>query len=657
MKHLSIDIETFADADIKKSGLYKYTQSAFFEILLFAYSIDFGEVKVISLAEGEKIPPEIIHALCDPNITKHAYNAAFEIACLNTAGMFTDCKQWQCTMVHGLYLGYPAGLAQIGHALGIEEDKKKLSTGSALIRLFCTPTKPKKSNGMRTRTLPHHEAEKWQLFKEYNAQDVIAEMEIYKRLSAFPVPLTEQYAWWIDQHINNTGVLIDTQMVEKAIEIGENVQKELLSEAIEITGLKNPQSVSQLKSWIEKETGETLESIDKEKLSSLQLTTENNEVKRMIDIRLEMGKTSLKKYEAMHKSKGHDNRVRGLFQFYGAHTGRFAGRLVQVQNLPRNYLPTLADARKWVKEGNRNALKLMFGNVPDTLSQLIRTAFIPQDGYIFQIADYSSIEARVIAWLAGEQWVLDVFATHGKIYEATASMMFGVDIDTIVKENRNYKYRAQGKVAQLACGYQGSVGAMKRMDSKGEIPEEKMKDLVDRWRASNPNIVQLWHKYETAALTAVKLGRTVYLDHGVIFAREMSNYLDFLTIQLPSGRKLYYDRPSVTINAFSKESVSYMGIADTQKVKSWGQLDMYGGRWVENVVQAIARDCLMHAMEALIAHNYKIVMHIHDEVVVEEPKNGRPLKTMCEIMSAPIPWAEGLNLRADGFESEYYKKD
>lgn len=657
MRHLSIDVETYSDVDLKKCGLYRYVQSPFFEVLLFAYSVDFGEVKVVSLAEGEKIPAEILQVLNDPAVIKHAYNAAFEIASLNRAGLFTGYRQWQCSMVHGLYLGFPAGLVQIGHAMGLEEDKKKLSTGSALIRLFCVPTKPTKRNGMRTRTLPHHEPEKWKLFKEYNAQDVVSEMEICQRLSAFPVPAAEQYAWQVDQYINGLGVLVDAQMVEKAIEIGGTIRDELFSEAVKLTGLDNPGSVAQLKEWMEKETGETIDSLNKETLSALRSTVDQKHVQRMMDIRAEMGKTSLKKYEAMMACKGHDDRVRGLFQFYGAHTGRFAGRLVQVQNLPRNYISTLADARRWTKEGNRSALQLMYGNVPDTLSQLIRTAFIPRDGFKFQIADYSSIEARVIAWLAGEQWVLDVFATHGKIYEATAAMMFGVDINTIVKGHENYHYRAQGKVAQLACGYQGSSGAMKRMDVKGEIPEDKMKDLVDRWRAANPNIVRLWYKYEAAALDAVKLGRAVFLDHGVIFAREMSDRLDFLTIQLPSGRKLYYDHPSIVINDFGKEAVAYMGIADTQKSKSWGRLDMYGGRWVENVVQAVARDCLIVAMESLVSQGYRIVMHIHDEIVVEEPKNGRPLETMCEIMGAAIPWAPGLQLRADGFESDYYMKD
>lgn len=656
MKHLSIDLETFSDIDIKKAGLHRYVQSPAFEILLFAYSVDFSPVQLICLAEGEQVPMEIISALMDENITKHAYNAPFEIASLQRAGYLTLPHQWRCTMVHGLYCGFPAGLGKIGAAMGMTEDKKKLSTGSALIRLFCTPTKPTKTNNQRTRTLPHHEPEKWQLFKEYCRQDVVAEMEILKRLSAFPVPDAEQYGWCLDWAINNRGVRVDTRMMYQSVRIGDEIQNSLMNEAILLTGLDNPGSVAQLKKWIEQETDEEISSLNKESIEALKTTVTQDHVSRMLDIRTEMGKTSLKKYEAMENCLGEDGRIRGLFQFYGTHTGRWAGRLVQVQNLPRNYIDTLDFARTCVVDGKVDALKLMYGNVPDTLSQLIRTAFIPSDGCKFQIADFSAIEARVIAWLAGEQWVMDVFATHGKIYEATAAAMFGIDINTIVKGHRNYHYRAQGKVAQLACGYQGSVGAMKRMDGKGEIPESDMKMLVDRWRASNPRIVDLWWSYENAALTAVK-GQPVYLPHGIIFARECAGEMDFLTIQLPSGRKLFYDKPHLVINDFGKEAVAYMGVADTQKAKNWARIDMYGGRWTENIVQAVARDCLLVSMMRLHAENYAIVMHIHDEIVAEEPRNGRPIEQMNAIMGQPIPWAPGLLLKAEGFESDYYMKD
>lgn len=656
MEHLSIDLETFSDIDITKAGLYRYVQSPAFEILLFAYSIDFGPVKVISLAEGEQIPSEIIQALNDDNIIKHAYNAPFEIAALNRCVFFTPTYQWRCTMVHGLYCGFPAGLAKIGNAMGIREDKKKLSTGSALIKLFCTPTKPTNKNNHRTRTYYYHEIEKWKRFKEYNAQDVVSEMEILKKLSTFPMPDEEQSAWILDRVINGTGVLIDTEMMSKSIEIGLRHQEALMEEAKALTGLDNPGSVAQLKGWLTDETGEEITSLSKENVEILKSTVSNENVSRLLELRTEMGKTSLKKYEAMQNCICEDNRVRGLFQFYGTHTGRFAGRLVQVQNLPRNYIDTLDFARGLVKQNSINGLKIMYESISDTLSQLIRTAFIPDKNHKFIIADFSAIEARVIAWLADEKWVMDVFASHGKIYEATASQMFGVPIETIVKGHENYHYRAQGKVAQLSCGYQGSVGAISRMDAKNEIPDDLKATLVKRWRAANPRIVDLWYLYENAALTAVK-GQVVYLPHGVIFAREVSNDLDFLTITLPSGRKLFYDRPHLVINNFGKEAVAYMGVADTQKSNSWARIDMYGGRWVENVVQAIARDCLIISMKRLYQEKFKIVMHIHDEVVIEEPINGRHLEDVTNIMGMPINWAPGLLLKADGFESEYYKKD
>lgn len=657
MKHLHIDIETFSSVDIKKAGLYKYVQSPDFQILLFAYSWDFGPVQVVDLAQGEQLPPEVVQALADPTVIKHAYNAPFEWYSLNKF-YFTPIEQWRCSMVHGLYCGYTAGLAATAVALGLPEDKRKMSVGSALIRTFCCPCKPTKSNGHRTRTLPHHEPEKWQLFKEYCRQDVVTEMEIERRLSGFPVPTQEQYLWILDQLINAYGVAVDRELIDGALYCNQMITNELMNEAIKLSGLENPKSVQQLTKWLEEETGEEIENLQKGTVKKLIKTVDSDTARRMLEIRQELAKTSVKKYTAMVEAVCLDGRVRGLLQFYGANrTGRWAGRLVQVQNLPRNYLETLAHARTCAKAKKIDALKLIYGNVPDTLSQLIRTAFVPSPGNALVVADFSAIEARVVAWLANEQWRLDVFSTHGKIYEASASAMFGVPIEKIVKGNPEYELRQKGKVAELALGYQGSAGALKQMGAlEMGLTEDELPEIVHRWRTANKRIVDLWYGMENAALEVMRTGQPVGVK-GLMLAREgdYDNGQDFFTITLPSGRKLYYPRPFLHKNDFEKEALHYHGV--NQSSKKWEVISTYGGKLTENIVQAIARDCLAESIVRLHQAGYQIVMHIHDEVVLDVPKTQADLDQVCDIMSQPIKWAPGLLLKADGFVTDFYKKD
>ncbi len=656
-RHLNIDIETFSSVDIKKSGLYKYVQSTDFQILLFAYSLDGRPVQVIDLACGEGLPPDIVAALQDPAVVKHAYNAPFEWYCLNKF-YYSPLDQWRCTMLHGLYCGYTAGLAATAAALGLPEDKRKMSIGSALIRTFCVPANPTNKNGYRTRTLPHHEPEKWQLFKEYCKQDVVAEMEIERRLSAFAVPEREQKLWELDQQINAYGVAVDTGLVEGALHCDTVVGGELMTEAIGLSGLENPKSVRQLSTWLTEETGEEISDLQKNTVAELIKATNSDTVRRMLEIRQELAKTSVKKYMAMREAVCADGRVRGLLQFYGANrTGRWAGRLVQVQNLPRNYLETLSHARDCVKAKKVDALKLIYGNVPDALSQLIRTAFIPAPGHVFVVADFSAIEARIIAWLAGEQWRLEVFATHGKIYEASASQMFGVPVEKIAKGNPEYELRQKGKVAELALGYQGASGALIAMGALDMgLTEEELPEMVLRWRAANKRIVDLWYSLENAALEVVRTGQAAGVK-GLILAREgdFDARQDFLTVTLPSGRKLFYAKPFICQNDRGREAVHYHGI--NQDTKKWETIATYGGKLVENCVQAIARDCLSESLMRLAAAGYKIVMHVHDEVVLEVPRNEVDLDAVTGLMGRPIAWAPGLLLRADGFVTEYYKKE
>lgn len=658
-RHLSIDIETYSSVDIKKSGLYKYVQSPDFEIMLFAYAWDFGEVYILDFTAGEQRSLEfkiILQALKDPQVIKHAYNAPFEWYCLNKF-YYSPLSQWCCTMLHGLYCGYTAGLAATAVALGLPEDKRKMGIGSALIRTFCVPCKPTNKNGNRTRTLPHHEPEKWNLFKKYCRQDVVTEMEIECKLSNFPVPEQEQKLWELDQQINSFGVAVDLELIEGALYCDQIITEELTQEAIKISGLQKPKSVKQLKEWLTEETGEEVENLQKTTVSQLIKTTDSDTARRMLEIRQELSKTSVKKYTAMREAVCSDGRVRGLLQFYGANrTGRWAGRLVQVQNLPRNYLETLSHARQLVKGKKVDALKLIYGNIPNTLSQLIRTAFIPSVGFIFVDADFSAIEARVIAWLSGEQWRLDVFATHGKIYEASASQMFGVPLELIKKGNLEYELRQKGKIAELALGYQGGAGALISMDTKKELKEEELPEIVRRWRSANKRIVDLWYSVENAAIEVMRTGYPVGIK-GLLIAREYDCYnnQDFLTITLPSSRKLFYVHPFLTKSDRGRDSLNYYGL--NQDTKKWEVVPTYGGKLVENIVQAIARDCLADSLVRLNAAGYQIVMHVHDEAVLDVPVLGADLNRVCEIMGQPIPWAPGLLLRADGFTTSFYKKD
>ncbi|WP_188068629.1 DNA polymerase [Brevibacillus brevis] len=657
MRHLSIDIETFSSVNLKKAGLYKYVQSPDFQILLFAYSWDGGPVRIIDLAQGEQIPVEVVFALADPSVIKHAYNAPFEWYCLNTV-FHSPLEQWRCTQLHGLYCGYTAGLAATAVALGLPEDKRKMGIGNALIKLFCTPTKPSKANGQRTRTLPRHEPDKWLLFKEYCIQDVVTEMEVDRRLSAFPVPVQEQKLWELDQRINAHGVAVDMGVVEGALTINESVSSELISEAIELSGLDNPKSVQQLQKWLSDEIGEEVDNLQKGTVTKLiDRMTEGN-AKRVLEIRQELSKTSIKKYKAMYEAVCSDSRVRGLLQFYGANrTGRWAGRLVQVQNLPKNFLQTLTHARECVKRRMVDALKLIYGNVPDTLSQLIRTAFVPSTGNVLLVSDFNAIEARVIAWLSGEQWRLDVFSTHGKIYEASASQMFGVPIELIRKGNPEYALRQTGKVAELALGYQGGAGALISMGALDQgLTEAELPDIVRRWRSANKRIVDLWYGLENAALQVMRTGQPVGI-RGLIISREcdFKNQLDFLTILLPSGRKLFYAKPFLSKNDFGKEAVHYHSV--NQKTRKWEVTNTYGGKLVENVTQAIARDCLAESLIRLDASGYQTVMHIHDEAVLDVPLEIADIDTITTIMGQPIKWAPGLPLRAEGFVTEFYMKD
>ena len=910
MNHLNIDIETYSSIDIFASGAYKYAQSPDFEILLFAYSLNNSPVKIVDLAQGEKIPNEIIKLLNDPDCVKHAYNAAFEWWCLNQAGYETNIKQWQCTMVQSLYCSYPGSLEKSGEALKLPPDQSKSTSGKNLIKYFSIPCKATKKNGGRLRNLPHHAPEKWQIFKDYCVQDVVTEMEVLRRFEMFPVPEKEWELWQFDVLMNSEGVKIDTQMVESALYIDEKVSNDLQKEAKKITGLSNPNSTAQLKPWLI-ENGLEIDNLQKGTVSELVGNTEG-EVKRILEIRQELSKTSTKKYVAMRECAGSDDRARGLLQFYGANrTGRYSGRLIQIQNLPRNYLDTLDIARELVKSGDLDTLELFYGNIPDTLSQLIRTAFIPESGKKFIVADFSAIEARVIAWLAGEEWRQNVFRTHGKIYEASASQMFGVPLEKIVKGNKEYELRQKGKVAELACiaegslvltdsglvpieevklyhkvwdgenfvkhkgviykgikevityggleatedhliwvdgtdkpirfgdaaassahllqsgagreavriyknnkcgkkipkklacaknfgkvcklwknsmvlfiqfnrwqnkwvskmftasknskmvrskiysgktkvhkskrwklsqlwwqrdriqiqkysrcgfmddgklwasgkrdgtgsnrrgwslrtgkfkmgntsrklskskkvydilecgpnnrftvsdvlvhncGYGGGVGALKAMGAdKMGLSDEELQQIIHRWRASNKRIYDLWQQLGNAAAYVIENKEAINIK-GLILAYEYDfiSGLDFMTIQLPNKRKLYYASPGTTLSKWNTTAITYKGV--NQTTRKWETQESYGGKLVENVTQAIARDCLAESLLRVKNAGFKTVMHIHDEIVVEAEESST-VEEICDIMGEPIEWADGLLLKADGFESYYYKKD
>ena len=664
-RHLSIDIETRSSVDIGKAGAYKYAQSPDFQILLFAYQMGEEPVEIIDLANGERLPNELVAALSDPDVIKHAYNAAFEWYCLNRAGFETPIDQWRCTMAHGLYCGYTAGLDATGKAIGLPQDKQKLATGRALIRYFCVPCKPTRNNGNRTWNQPWHDPKKWDLFKEYCKQDVVTEHEILARLKQFPVPDAEEQQWQMDVLMNAYGVRVDTDLIDGALHIDGISTQKLTDEAVRLTGLANPNSAAQLVPWLNDHSRKSPE--DPDVFQDIQKATVTEalgkpdefpeEVLQMLRIRQQLGKTSIKKYVAMDTAKGEGDRVRGLTQYYGANrTGRWAGRLVQMQNLPRNYIKTLDYARKVVKAKNYDGLKLLYGNVPDTLSQLIRTAFIPSEGHKFVVADFSAIEARVIAWLAGEQWVNEVFATHGKIYEATASQMFGVPVDKIAKGNPEYALRQKGKVATLALGYQGGTSALIAMGAlQMGLTEEELPDIVQRWRQANPRIRDLWYAVENAALAVMQTAQPQAI-YGLIFALEgdLVYGQSFLTVQLPCGRKLYYPKPFLKENQFGKLALHYYTVG--QQTRKWEVASTYGGKMTENIVQAVARDCLAVTLERIAAKHLQVVFHVHDEVIIDAPMETT-VDEICGLMAEPIPWAPGLILKGAGFESNYYMKD
>lgn len=660
---LSIDLETYSSVPIGKAGSWKYIESPDFEILLFAYSLDGAPPVVIDLAQGETIPTHILAALTDPAYIKCAYNASFEWGCLNKVFGGMVPAQWRCTMFRGLYCGYTAGLDATGKALGLPADKQKSMTGKALIRYFCVPCKPTKANGGRTRNLPHHDPEKWELFKEYNRQDVVTEMAIAERLSTFPVPDWVQKQWETDLIINARGVAVDLDLVHGALHIGAEVKADFTQEAINISGVRNPNSVKQLTGWLSEELdGEEVTDLKKDTVSRLLERDGNSaQVQRMLEIRQELSKTSTKKYDAIEACACQDGRVRGLLQFYGANrTGRWAGRLVQVQNLPRTYTEAIELARVLVEQKKTDALRVLYGSVPDTLSQLIRTAFVAPEGHVLIDADFSAIEARVISWLADEQWRLDVFRSHGKIYEASASQMFGVPIERIKKGNPEYALRAKGKVAELALGYQGGPGALINMGAlKMGLTEEELPDIVTRWRDANSRIRDLWYTMDKAAVQVISQGGQARV-RCLTLAREYdaAHGVSCMSILLPSGRKLYYINPSLGVNQWGNPSIAYMGM--DQKTKKWKQIETYGGKLVENCVQAIARDCLAGAIDRLEAAGLPVVFHVHDEVVIDTvpfDTDANMLKRVENIMSEPIPWAPGLPLNAAGWVGKFFTKD
>ncbi len=642
MRSISIDIETFSDVDLSKCGVYKYASSPNFEILLFGYSVDGGDVQVVDLCQGEEIPADILAALSDESVTKWAFNAMFERVCLsNYLGEWLEPESWKCTMVWSATLGLPLSLENVGAVLGLE--KQKLSEGKDLIRYFCVPCKPTKANSGRTRNLPEHDREKWGRFKAYNLRDVEAEMQIQHKLARFPVPdfVWEEYRQ--DQEINDRGIGVDMEMVAKAIAMDGRSKSELSAAMQELTELENPNSVQQMKQWLS-ENGMETDSLDKKAVAEL-LKTAPEPLGEALALRQQLAKSSVKKYQAMENAVCADRRAHGMFQFYGANrTGRFSGRIIQLQNLPQNHIPDLAQARELVKAGDFDALAMLYEDIPDTLSQLIRTAFVPQDGRKFIVADFSAIEARVIAWIAGEQWRLKVFEGGGDIYCASASQMFHVPVE---KHGVNGHLRQKGKIAELALGYGGSVGALKSMGAlEMGLAEEELQPLVSAWRDSNPNITEFWWAVDRAVKECIKK-RAPTETHGIRFSYESG----MLFIKLFSGRRLAYVKPGIGENQFGGESVTYMGVGGTKK---WERLESYGPKFVENIVQAVSRDILCYAMRTL--RTCSIVAHVHDEIIIEADRR-MSLPAVCEQMGRTPPWAKGLLLRADGYECDFYQKD
>ena len=657
---LSIDLETFSDVDLKKCGVYKYAESPNFEVLLFGVSVDGGEVTVYDLASGDTVPEEIIRAISDDSVIKWAYNASFERICLSawlrrnypqyfssysiegdTVRNYLDPSSWRCSLVWGAYMGLPLSLEGIGKVLKLEN--QKMAEGKALIRYFCVPCKPTKANGGRTRNLPEHDPVKWSTFIAYNKRDVETEMAIQQKLSKFPVPkfLWEEYH--LDQEINDRGIQLDMVLVEQAIAIDERSREELSAKMRQLTALENPNSVQQMKEWLTKH-GLEVDSLDKKAVKEL-LKTAPPELAEVLELRRQLAKSSVKKYQAMQNAVCADGRARGMFQFYGANrSGRWAGRLIQLQNLPQNHMAHLEDARSLVRSGDYALLSALYDSVPEVLSELIRTAFVPRDGYKFIVSDFSAIEARVLSFLAGESWRLKVFAENGDIYCASASAMFHVPVE---KHGQNAHLRQKGKIAELALGYGGSVGALKSMGAlEMGLSEEELQPLVDAWRTSNPNIVQLWWDVDNAVKTTVRQ-RLDTETHGIRFRYRSG----MLFIVLPSGRQLCYVKPKMGTNKFGGESVTYEGVGSTKK---WERIESYGPKFTENVVQAISRDILMYAMRTL--SRCFIVGHVHDELIIECSMDVSP-DAVCEQMGRTPPWIKGLNLRADGYETMFYKKD
>lgn len=647
MRTLAIDIETYSSVSLRDCGVYAYADSPDFEILLFGYDFGNGLVDCIDLTE-EELPGDILEALTDPDVLKTAYNANFERTCLaKWTGKPMPPEQWSCTAVMARELGLPNSLEKVGEAIGLPEDRQKSKTGKALIRYFSVPCKPTKANGQRTRNLPRHDPERWKLYKEYNMQDVVAEQAIRKRLQRFSIHPSEQTLWEHDQRINDRGVMVDTDLAAAAVEIDGLVKNDLLIRARELTGLENPKSTAQLKAWIEGEAGITVESLNKKNISQVRSDADCESVDEMLNIRAGLAKTSTEKYKAMLRTAGPDRRIRGLTLFYGAsRTGRWAGRLVQMQNLPQNKMPDkdLDIARQLVLLKDRETLEMCFPDVAGTLSQLIRTAFIPKPGCRFIVSDFSAIEARVIAWLADEAWRLDVFNTHGKIYEASAEQMFHLPPGSVKKGD---PMRQKGKIAELALGYGGSVGALKNMGAlEMGLPEEELKPLVDSWRAANPAITKFWWDTDAAVKRVIQTGSPAKLRHGIALHREGP----LLRLRLPSGRELSYVNPRII-----DDSITYEGTLQASGL--WGRIESYGPKIVENIVQATARDCLAVSIDRLERLGFPIVFHVHDEVICEVPEGVSSADDLAGIMGEPISWAPGLPLKAAAYECQYYRKD
>ena len=658
MKTLSIDIETYSDIDLNFSGVYRYASNSFFNILLFAYSVDGGEVQVVDLMAGQEITTDVLEALTDPNVTKWAFNASFERVCLSE--YLRHCKReyfkgygdeatkkyisprgWKCTMTWAAYMGLPLSLQNVGLALDLDE--KKMEEGKDLIRYFCTPCKPTKANGGRTRNLPAHAPNNWKLFKAYNKRDVEVEMSVQHKLRNFPVPESVWEEYWLDQEINDRGIMIDRTLVSNAICFDKKAHAELMKRMQQITEVENPNSVQQMKVWL-KDNGLEMESLGKKEVAAV-LKTAPPEIAEVLTLRQMLSKSSVRKYRAMEHAVCMDGRARGLFMFYGANrSGRFSSKIIQIQNLYRNSMPDLNEARELVRSNNYEATQLIYENVPETLSELIRTAFIPKPGYKFIVADFSAIEARVLSWLAKEQWRMDTFASGGDIYCATASKMFHCNV---VKHGENGELRQKGKAAELACGYSGGKGALINMGAiESGMKVDELQPLVDAWREANPNIVKLWYSLDNAAKKAVQ-GKTTTETHGIKFICQSG----MLFMELPSGRHLSYVKPMLGENRFGGQSVTYMG---TGLAKKWERIETFGGRLTENCIQAIARDILCFAMKTL--SEYRIVAHVHDEIIIE-CQQDTSLEFICKQMSITPPWAEGLVLNADGYECQFYKKD